>query len=102
MQQSQAGIRTEPAVSAPNDPKQSPAAVAAAEAPDDPPGNGTNAQGLCTGPKKMTEELPPKANSWRLVLPNRIAPAFLSFLTTSASSAGTRSLNNSLAAVVLT
>jgi hypothetical protein len=50
--------------------------VAAAEPPDDPPGIRSSAQGLCTGLKKLTEEVPPKANSWRFVLPRMIAPAF--------------------------
>src|SRR5438105_4354787 len=89
-----------PAVSVPKDPKHRPAAVAAADPPDDPPGTRSSAQGLCTGLNQLTEELPPYANSCRFVLPSRIAPASFNLRITSASSDGTLSLNNSLAAVV--
>src|SRR5580704_8920142 len=100
MPQYEAGIRTEPAVSVPSDAKHWAAATAAPGPPDDPPGVSVGSHGLCTGPKNVTAEVPPYANSWRFSFPSRTAPAALSLRTTSASSVGMRSLKSSLAPVV--
>src|SRR5438067_7494681 len=94
------GMRIDPPVSVPRVPMQRSAAMAAAEPPDDPPGTWSSAHGLCTAPKYVTAEVPPRANSCRFSLPTRIAPAFFKRTTTSASSVGMRSLKTPLAAVV--
>ena len=78
------------------------AMTAAAEPPDDPPATRSSAHGLRTGPKCVTAEVPPSANSCRFSLPSRTAPALFKRTTTSASSVGTRSLKTPLAAVVRT
>jgi hypothetical protein len=53
----------------------SPAATAAAEPPDDPPGICAGFHGLRTGPKCVIADVPPYANSCMFSLPSSTAPA---------------------------
>src|SRR5689334_23201450 len=75
---SAAGCRTDPPVSLPIAQTASPAATAAAEPPDDPPGTVSSPHGLCTGPKAEFSFEEPIANSSQFVLPARTAPASFS------------------------
>ena len=75
-----AGWRIEPPVSVPVAPRQSCAATAAAEPPDEPPGtSGVLAprlrHGEITGPKYEVSFDEPMANSSLLVLPSSTAPS---------------------------
>ncbi len=75
-----AGWRIEPPVSVPVAPRHSPAATAAAEPPDEPPGvsgvfDPLRRQGECTGPKCEVSFDEPMANSSQLVLPSNTAPS---------------------------
>src|SRR5215831_16123279 len=75
-----AGWRIEPPVSVPVAPRQRPAATAAAEPPEDPPGTSGRLdpwrrQGLTTGPKRLISFEDPIANSSLLSLPSITAPA---------------------------
>ena len=62
-----------------------PAATAAAEPPDEPPGTRVASQGLRAGPKAEFSFAEPIANSSQLSLPSVTAPACLSCATTVAS-----------------
>ncbi len=79
MPQNDAGWRIEPPVSVAVAPNARPAATAAAEPPDEPPGtNGRlllRDQGLVTGPNAEVMLDEPMANSSRLVLPRNTAPS---------------------------
>ena len=79
---SAAGTRTEPPVSVPMATGVMPAATAAAEPPEDPPGDVSGSHGLRTGPKWGFSDEKPNANSWRPVRPITTAPAASSRLTT--------------------
>src|SRR5436309_3077913 len=70
-----AGWRTEPPVSVPSAHTASPAATAAAEPPDEPPGTVSRFQGLRTGPYAEFSLEEPMANSSQLVFPTRTEPA---------------------------
>src|SRR6202046_1714412 len=75
-----AGWRIEPPVSVPVAPRQSLAATAAAEPPDEPPGtSGALApfrrHGEATGPKCEVSFDEPMANSSQLSLPSMTAPS---------------------------
>src|SRR5689334_13037537 len=75
-----AGCRIEPPVSVPVAPRQSCAATAAADPPEEPPGvSGTfdplRRQGDVTGPKCDVSFDEPIANSSQFVLPSRTAPS---------------------------
>jgi hypothetical protein len=70
-----AGWRIEPPVSDPSEPMHSPAATAAALPPELPPGTRSGFQGLRLAPKAEVSVELPMANSSRLVLPSRTAPA---------------------------
>ena len=70
-----AGTRTEPPVSVPIPTAARPPATAAAEPPEDPPGEVAGSQGLRTGPHQGFSLEKPKANSCRPVRPTMIAPA---------------------------
>ena len=75
-----AGWRIEPPVSVPVAPRQSPAATAAAEPPEEPPGtSGVFApflrHGEITGPKNEVSFDEPMANSSLLSLPSMTAPS---------------------------
>src|SRR6185436_19392972 len=86
-----AGSRTEPAVSVPRAAAHSPAATATPEPPLEPPGTCSGFQGLRTAPNSTLVHVPPYANSCRLVLPRRTAPACRSRVTTGASRSGIQS-----------
>src|SRR5437870_13868321 len=70
-----AGWRTEPPVSVPSAHTASPAATAAADPPEDPPGTVSRFHGLWTGPKPEFSFEDPMANSSQFVLPTRTDPA---------------------------
>jgi hypothetical protein len=72
---SDAGWRTEPPVSVPRAHTASPAATAAADPPDDPPGTVSRSHGLCTGPNAEFSFDEPMANSSQLVFPTSTEPA---------------------------
>src|SRR4029453_2763510 len=73
----EAGCRTEPPVSEPSATGTIPAATAAAEPPDDPPGTRDVSQGFLTGPNAEFSFEEPIANSSQFVLPMITAPASL-------------------------
>src|SRR6266508_5076255 len=64
-----AGMRIDPLLSVPTEPKISDALTAAAEPPLEPPGTQLSFHGLWTGPKADFTQVPPIAHSWRLFLP---------------------------------
>jgi hypothetical protein len=72
---SDAGWRIDPPVSVPIDQGAVPAATAAAEPPEEPPGTRSGSQGFRTGPKPEFSVDEPIANSSWLVLPSTGAPA---------------------------
>src|ERR1035437_8029615 len=82
MPQNAAGCRTEPPVSDPSAIGTMPAATAAADPPDEPPGTRVRSIGFRAGPKAENSVDDPIANSSMLPLPTRIAPASRSFLAT--------------------
>ena len=73
-----AGWRTDPPVSVPKAQTASPAATAAAEPDDDPPGTRSRSHGLWAGPNAEFSPEDPMANSSQLVFPTRAEPAALS------------------------
>src|SRR5215470_17053894 len=81
-----AGARSEPPMSEPNSSGTNPAASAAAEPPDDPPGVRDRSQGLLVVPYTSLKLCQSDKFSGTLVLPSMIAPAALSRCTTRASS----------------
>ena len=82
MPQKLAGWRIEPPVSEPVATGTKPAATAAAEPPDDPPGTRWTSQGLCTAPKYELSLSEPMANSSMLSLPRLTKPLFAMLSTT--------------------
>src|SRR5215475_7012090 len=84
--QNAAGMRIEPAPSEPSASGASPAATAAAPPPVEPPGVFERSQGFRDSPKSRLSVEPRHANSGRLVLPMRIAPAARRRATLGASS----------------
>src|SRR5262245_66247300 len=75
-----AGWRIEPPVSVPVAPRQSPAATAAAEPPEEPPGTSgvfapLRRHGEITGPRNELSFDEPMANSSLLSLPSMTAPS---------------------------
>ena len=70
-----AGWRIDPPVSLPRARGVMPAATAAAEPPDEPPGTREGSSGLRVGPKAEFSVEEPMANSSRFVLPTGTAPA---------------------------
>src|SRR3989338_9232108 len=83
--QNDAGWRIEPPVSEPSANTARPAATAAAEQPDEPPGTRDVSWGFFVGPKAEFSVDVPIANSSRLVLPRKLAPDGLNFFITVAS-----------------
>ena len=65
----------EPPVSEPRETVTSPAATAAADPPEEPPGTRSVSHGLAVGWKAEDSVEEPKANSSMLVLPTGVAPA---------------------------
>jgi hypothetical protein len=86
--QNDAGWRTDPPVSEPRAPRANPAATAAALPPLVPPGTRSMSSGFRVGPLAEFSVEDPIANSSRLVLPIRIAPAASSRSTTVAVNGG--------------
>ncbi len=90
--QNAAGVRIDPPPSVPVASGTSPAARAAPEPPDEPPGDHSRPQGLRVGPNTSLSVHPWNANSGMLVLPSTIAPAAIIRSTViSLRSAGGRS-----------
>ena len=85
MPQKAAGWRIEPPVSVPVAAGVRPAATAAAEPPDEPPGTAVLSHGFCTAPKAEFSLPEPMANSSQLTLPRVTMPAAWNFSTTVAS-----------------
>ena len=81
MPHNEAGWRIEPPVSVPMAQGARPAATAAAEPPDEPPGTRSVSQGFCTGPKPEFSFDEPIANSSWLVFPSTRTPARCAFRT---------------------
>ena len=75
------GWRIEPPVSEPRVTGTKPAATAAAEPPDEPPGTRSTSHGLRVGPKALVSVELPKANSSMFSLPMGKAPARRVFST---------------------
>jgi hypothetical protein len=86
--QSEAGCLTEPPVSVPRAQGARPAATAAAEPPDEPPGTRSGSHGLRVGPKAEFSVEEPMANSSRLVFPRMGRPAALQRAATVESKTG--------------
>src|SRR3954469_23939271 len=84
MPQNDAGPRTEPPVSLPRASSQRPAAMAAADPDDEPPGTRPGAAGLTGVPSRELRPSSEKAISAVCVLPTKRAPAARSFSTTAA------------------
>ena len=80
-----AGWRIEPPVSEPRASGANPAATAAADPPDEPPGTRPRSWGFRVGPKAEVSVEEPMANSSMLVFPTTTAPARRSRVTTVAS-----------------
>src|SRR5438046_299313 len=91
MPQKEGGILIAPPVSLPSDARPRPAATAAADPPDDPPGMYPSFHGFWHVPKCGLSLVTPAANSWRFVLPTRTAPASASRAVAVASPLGTES-----------
>src|SRR6187399_3603275 len=87
MPQHVAGLRTEPPVSVPSAAGTKPAASAAPEPLDEPPGCRSQFHGLRAGGHGRSNAGPPVANSCSATLPSSTAPASRSFFTTKASDA---------------
>src|SRR5207244_11720696 len=75
---SAAACRIQPPVSVPIAHATRPAATAAADPPDEPPGTRSRSHGLRTGPNPEFSFDEPIANSSMLVLPSTGAPALTS------------------------
>ena len=86
---SAAGCLIEPPVSEPSAHGASPAATAAAEPPDEPPGTRSRSHGLRVGPKAEFSVDEPIANSSMFVLPSSGKPASRQRVATVASKTGT-------------
>ncbi len=91
MPQYAAGPRIEPPVSDPIAMRTSPAATAAPEPDDDPPGMWSRFHGLRAGGNGRSKLGPPRANSWVASLPSSTPPCALNFVATTESAAGTLS-----------
>ena len=97
-----AGCLIDPPVSVPVASVAKPAATAAAEPPDEPPGTRAVSQGFLAAPKKLVSLEEPIANSSILHLPRLIIPAVSSLLTTVALYGGINSASIFDAQVVRT
>src|SRR6185312_6128211 len=94
------GIRIDPPVSVPIEPKHRPAAVATPEPLDDMPGQRAARHGLSGTSKDGL--YPAAAPSERLSFPSTTAPADLSFDTTVESKVGTKSFRTAVPPIVRT
>src|SRR6202453_3663301 len=88
MPHQEAGPRIEPPVSVPIAAIARPAATAAPEPEDEPPGSCAVFHGLRAGGQGRSNDAPPIANSQVASFPNTIAPASRSNVTVAASSTG--------------
>src|SRR5580658_10272184 len=79
--QNAAGSRIEPPVSLPKPSGAMPAATAALDPPDEPPGTRVSSHGLRVTPRALFSHELPIANSSRLVFPIGIAPASMARAT---------------------
>ena len=75
MPQAAAGMRIDPPVSVPTVARAIPVATLMADPPLEPPGDRETSWGLRAGPKAESSLVVPNANSCRLVLPMKTAPA---------------------------
>src|SRR5512139_2386783 len=87
----EAGLRIEPAVSVPIAAGTKPAAVAAPEPLEEPPGKWSRFQGLRAGGHGRSNDGPPVANSCVESLPMKTAPAARKRWVTTASAVATLS-----------
>src|ERR671921_928945 len=90
MPQAAEGMRIDPPVSVPSEPRHMPSRIATAAPPLEPPGERDGSSGWRTAPNAVSSLVVPNANSWRLVLPTTIAPARRRLATTGASCEGRR------------
>ena len=97
-----AGRRIEPPRSEPSPSGESPAEIAAASPPDEPPAVRSAFHGLTVRPKTRLSVSHQRANSGRLVLASGTAPAAFSRATAVASATGTRSAKSCEPRVVRT
>jgi len=74
MPQNEAGPRIEPPVSEPSAPNARPAARAAPDPLEDPPGIRSRSHGFLAAAKRWPGNWMPKANSWVINLPSITAP----------------------------
>ena len=81
-------MRSDPPRSLPSSSPLSPAAIAAADPPDDPPGVRRTSHGLLVVPKRSLYDCASPAKAGKFVLPKMIAPAARSRPTASASCVG--------------
>src|SRR5262245_16280921 len=100
MPEKAAGPRIEPPVSDPSEPTVSPAASAAPEPDDEPPGMWARFHGLRAGSKRWPGNWIPKAYSWVMSLPSITQPADCRRVTHVESSVGTQSASTAEPAVV--
>ena len=89
--QKAAGIRIEPPTSLPTSTGDSPAATAAADPPDEPPGVLVGSHGLFVRPNSSLTVWMSYSHEARLVFPTMIAPAARSRAATVPSRSGMRS-----------
>ena len=100
MPQNAAGPRMEPPVSDPVAPCTKPAASAAPEPLEEPPGMCSTFHGLRAGGNLWPGNCNPNANSWVMSLPIITVPASAQRLTTVDSTSGTQSANSAEPPVV--
>src|SRR5438046_10751508 len=100
MPQKEAGILIDPPVSLPSDARPRPAASAAADPPDDPPGMSWSFHGFWHVPKCGLSLVTPAGNSWRVVLPTWTAPASARRAVAVASAPGPKAARHRLPRVV--
>ena len=90
MPQTADGMRIDPPVSVPMEPKHMPSISATAAPPLEPPAERDGSRGCVHGPNAVSSLVVPNANSCRFVLPMITAPAFRSRVTSGASASGWR------------
>jgi len=100
MPQSEAGPRIEPPVSEPSAPKTMPAASAAPEPLEDPPGMRSRSHGFFAAGKRWPGNWMPKANSCVINLPSITVPARCRRTPHVDSSSGIQSLSSAEPPVV--
>ena len=100
MPQNDAGPRIEPPVSEPSAPNASPAASAAPEPLEDPPGIRSRSHGFLAAGNRWPGNWIPNANSWVISLPSITAPARCRRVTHVASASGTQSASSAEPPVV--